>query len=655
MTVSRKLRDDLSLVFDGARQSRRCLKEGSGIVSMVLQPKVKYGQKAPDIFLRQTRLSALTLLAGLLFGCNQTSPPTLGPTPTSKSASESRAAGVVKAPVDQPASVTASAGRSFAFRNASTDWNLRFMRYDDIGDKHLIQEGPGGGVAAFDYDLDGQLDLFFTQGSRLPRKHVTQGFTNELFRNTGTLQQVTAPSGMTSWGFHTGCTVGDVDDDGFPDIYVTAYGRSELWHNNGDGTFLQTGESSHAIVDTWATSAALADLNGDGLLDLYVVGYLQADDDPPKVCREPRSPSGSVQCSPTLFPALDDVLFINDGQGGFVDVTIAAGIVGLDGKGLGVVACDLNGDGFMDVFVANDSTPSFLYIRSDPEIRESETLPVHFEERGMEFGVAINGEGKATSAMGIAHGDYDRDGWIDLFVTNFYLEANTLFRNVDGRGFVDMSAYSRLGAPSRSTLAFGTEFIDVDHDGWLDLIVATGHIEDRSWLGQEPYKMRPHLFRNDQNGRFTDVAASAGAYFTSEWIGRGLAIGDIDRDGDLDVVVSQQADPSVLLLNETPAPGTSVVIKPVGRGRSPRSGIGTRVVAKGVSPVLLRDVAGGGSFQSASALELHFGLKDLPEFEQLECTWPDGQVESWSHVKSGYYVAVQGRGLVPLMVTNYSE
>ena len=202
-------------------------------------------------------------------------------------------------------------------------------------------------------------------------------------------------------------------------------------------------------------------------------------------------------------------------------MTTDAGINERDGRGQGVVACDLTGDGWCDIYVTNDTTPSFFYVNTttsrDPlAVAETDLRRPQFEERGIEYGVALNGEGKAMAAMGIGHGDYDRDGWLDLYVTNFYLEPNTLFRNHQGRASLDMSSPSRTGPLTRSTLAFGTEFLDVDHDGWLDLFVTTGHIEDRTWTKIEPYRMKPHLFRNERNGRFTDVAAGAGDYFTSE-------------------------------------------------------------------------------------------------------------------------------------------
>ncbi|MDB5391489.1 MAG: putative system TPR-repeat lipoprotein [Planctomycetaceae bacterium] len=550
-------------------------------------------------------------------------------------------------------------GTILKFRDVTQDWGVHFTRYDDIRGENRIMEVNGGGIAVFDYDLDGQLDLFFTQGGKLPLKKFNQDLSNELFRNrlsisevgnkTGNLESVTASARLTATGFHTGCAVGDIDADGFPDLYINAYGRSSCWLNAGDGTFRDVTESAHVIVDSWGSSVALADFNGDGWLDIYIVTYVKAEDDPPMICRSSLSPTGTIQCPPTLMPAVDDLLFVNDQHGGFINASKDAGITTPDGKGLGVVAVDVNGDGKLDIHVANDGVPSFLYINETPSSGPqnpsgAEIALPRFQERGSEWGIALNGEGRATSAMGIAAGDYDRDGWIDLFVTNFYLETNTLYRNLAGQGFADLSSASRLGPPSRSTLAFGTEFFDIDHDGWLDLVITTGHIEDLTWK-DEPYRMRPHLFRNERNGRFSDVAETAGSYFAAKWVGRSLATGDIDRDGDLDLVMAQQLDPSVLLLNETPAPGTSVIIKAVGRNGSPRSGIGTRITAHGVSPVLMRVIAGGGGFQSASAQEIHLPLGEMRAFEELVIDWPDGKQDRWKNVLPGFFVAIEGQGL----------
>ena len=585
-----------------------------------------------------------------LMGCQPATTPVIPRSPSAQGDPTTKANESVHQSDQTETPKPTTVGTRLHFRDATAEWGLRFTRFDDIRGEYRAQETIGGGVALFDMDLDGRLDVFLTQGCRLPRREKTDEYSNEIYRNTGHFERVTIEAGLLAHGYYTGCAAADFNEDGFPDLYLTAYGPASLWQNNGDGTFQEMTVSSGLSISSWSTSAAWSDFNGDGLLDLFVGTYVELSDDSAFDDQRQKNALGTSDYLPILFTALDDFLFVNDGQGGFHNVTREAGITGSDGRAQGVLATDLTGDGWSDIFVANDMTPCFLYINETGSqertlIEEQTTVP-HFTERGIEFGVAVNGEGKATAAMGIGHGDYDRDGWLDLHITNFILETNTLFRNLQGTGFIDASSQSRIGPPSRNTLAFGNEFLDVDHDGWLDLFVPTGHINDQPRVKPQPYRMRPHLFRNERNGRFTDVAADAGTYFTSEWIGRGLAIGDVDRDGDLDMVVAHQVDPSALLLNETPLPGTSVIIKPVGKERSPRSGIGTRIKAVGVSPALVRDLAGGGSFLSTSAEEIHLGLGESQRFEQLEVTWPDGHIDFWPNVAAGYYVAIKGKGLI---------
>lgn len=616
---------------------------------------------------RQINIRILHLVCSLLIvGCRPDAPADSVATPPSKSAIvASSSKGPTKFNSEtEPAS---SPGATFQFRDATQDWDLQFTRYDDMRGENRIMEANGGGIAVLDYDLDGRFDLFFTQGGKLPLRNFEQLLSNALFRNRhtsmlgqtgeGHFEDVTTSAELTATGFHTGVAVGDLDADGFPDLFVTAYGHSSLWMNAGDGSF-QKVRAVNEVSETWGASVALADFNDDGWLDIFIATYVAAPDDPPVICRDPRSRTGTIQCPPTTMAGLNDILLVNDGAGGFIDVSKLAGITTPDSKGLGVVAVDINGDGRLDIVVANDGTPLSLYLNETPT-KEPSLVPgtdivlPRFQDRGTEFGVATNGEGQTTAAMGIASGDYDRDGWVDLFVTNFYMEANTLFHNQAGQGFMDFSSSSRLGPPSRRTLAFGTEFLDIDHDQWLDLVVTTGHIEDRTYTQTEPYRMRPHLFRNERNGRFTDVAEGAGTYFESEWVGRSLASGDFDRDGDIDLIMAQQIDPAALLLNETPAPGTSIIIKPVGRNRSPRNGIGTRVTASGISPEFTRVIAGGGGFQAASAQEFHLPLGSETVFKELVLTWPDGHVDRLPNIKAGYYVAVEGQGLYRIPVRTH--
>jgi hypothetical protein len=529
---------------------------------------------------------------------------------------------------------------------------IQFQREDDIRGLHRIIESTGGGVAMLDYDGDGRLDLFFTNGCRLPLKEQTGQTVNELYRQTATwkFRGVGALAGLSASGYFQGCAVGDFDNDGFDDLYVASFRGNRLYRNQGDGTFEDLTQATNTAVGVWSTSAAWADVNGDGHLDLYVATYLKTSDDPPELCPEPASPDGYQQCPPTMFHAEDDVLFLSDGAGGFENVGPEAGITGVDGKGLGVVIFDVDGDHRPDVFVANDGTANFLYMNRISEATAASNAPVApagvtptFSDEAALRGAATDEQGVAQACMGIAHGDADGDGWIDLFVTNFLAETNTFYRNADGAGFVDLSRASGLGPPSRPYLAFGTEFLDVDNNGWLDLFIANGHVDDQRWHpARPPYAMRPQFFRNNGGGRFVEVSQWSSDYFHQEWLGRGVAVGDLDGDGDLDLAVSHQMAPSELLRNDTQTTNTSIVLRLIGGPASNRSAIHARVEASGGAFPLVREIVGGGSYQSASDRKIHLGCGSLKTFQQISIRWPSGMTQTVNNMAPGVYTVREG-------------
>lgn len=543
-----------------------------------------------------------------------------------------------------------------SFRTVGAEAGFDFERFDDIGKLHRILEVNGGGVALFDFDRDGLLDVFMTNGCRLPLKTDDRSSPSEFFRNRGEMQfeRITNQSLITQLGFATGCAVGDYNADGFDDLYVTAFGRNALWHNNGDGTFSDLTDKTGTHVPQWSSSAAFADINGDGHLDLYVVNYLEESDESPKLCPNPGSPDGYAQCTPASFEGVDDVLFLSDGKGHFVDATATSGMAGLRGKGLDVVIGDLDGDIRPEIYVANDGQANFLFVH-DPDApgdeRDSSSHPdrggVKFVERALSSGVALNDSGYAQASMGIAVGDYDANGTMDLFLTHFFGDTNTFYTNRGRLLFEDATRRSNLAASSRRMLGFGTASLDVDNDGWLDLIVANGNIDDRTWSSNgEPYRMRPQMYRNERNGSFSDISNWSGDYFAREWLGRGVAVGDLDRDGKVDAVVSHQLAPSVAIRNETPSDNASLNIRLVGTS-SNRSGYGARVEVTDSSSTLVRELVGGGGFQSASAPEIHLGL-GKNKTASIRIQWPSGLVDTQVQIAPGTWVAIEGEDLKKL-------
>ena len=527
------------------------------------------------------------------------------------------------------------------FDSVASQLGIRFQRYDDHRGQHRIFEANGGGVALLDFDRDGWLDIFFTNGCRLPVSSPRQEHACRLFRSgeSRSFSETQEAAGLAPQGYSTGCASADFDNDGFDDLDVTANGRNSMWQNNGDGTFTDVTEPSGTGDPLWGASAAFGDFNRDGHLDLYVTNYVAAAIDPPELCPTKNAPDGYQQCPPTMFRALPDRLYLSQGDGRFVDVAESCGATGVDGKGLGVVVADFNRDGRDDIFVANDGTPNFLFLNesSSGSADGAATTELRFREAAVELGIAMNGRGEAEACMGVGCGDCNADGWLDVFVTNFFAQTNTLYINVDGQRFEDRTNESKLGPPSRNMVGWGTWFLDFDNNGIEDLLVINGHVDDFSWLqGKELYAMPPQFFRNDGTGRFTDVSKRSGEYFQQPWIGRGLAVGDLNRDGLTDAVISHQRSESAVLLNRTNAANRVVIVELIGGMSSNRSGIGCKVTARIGERRLFRSVLGGGSYQSASERAIPIGLGAAEQIDSLFVEWPSG--------KSSEYFSIPANG-----------
>jgi hypothetical protein len=485
----------------------------------------------------------------------------------------------------------------------------------------------GSGVALLDYDNDGWLDIFVAQGSPIPYDPDQRKYTARLYRNRrdGTFADVTKRAGVGFNGYGQGVAVGDYDGDGNLDLYVSALGAGVLYRNQGNGTFRDETARAGVAGAGWATSCAFADLDGDGHLDLFVCHYLadtiDAEGNSTVHCNA--TPGRVGYCPPDAFQAEADVLYRNNGDGTFTDVSVPSGITSVLGKGLGLAIADLDDDGKLDVFVANDQTPNFLFHNLGG---------MRFEEVAVRYGVAYSESGQLRSGMGVAAGDYDGDGRIDLLVTNFYEEGDTLYRNVGPGDFQVTTALARLTAPSRGSLGFGAGFFDADNDGRLDLFVANGHLNDVRPLGM-PYHMPPHLFQNNGRSGFVDRAAGAGPYFQSAWLGRGVAFGDLDNDGDPDMVVTHLGRPPAVLINDTAPRGhfLNLTLKPK-RGGVPC--VGARVEAECGGRRLVRVLAGGTSYLSASDSRILVGLAESGRIDRLEVRWPSGTRQEWRGVEA---------------------
>jgi hypothetical protein len=492
----------------------------------------------------------------------------------------------------------------------------------------------GSGVALFDYDNDGWLDLFIAQGCPLPYSADQKQHTAGLYQNhrNGTFSDVTDRTGVGFKGYGQGVAVGDYDGDGNLDLYISALGSGALYRNLGDGSFRDMTAHAGLTGSGWGTSCAFADLDGDGDLDLYICRYLAdtIDDKGNSTVQCNATPGRLGYCPPEAFQAEPDVLFRNNGDGTFTDVSKESNIAAVSGKGLGLAIADFDDDGMLDIFVANDQTPNFLFRNLGG---------LKFEEVAVRYGVAYSESGQLRSGMGVALGDYDGDGRPDLLVTNFYEEGDTLYRNASTGDFQVTTTLARLAAPSRSKLGFGTGFLDIDNDGTLDLFVTNGHLNDVRPLGM-PYQMHPQLFCNDGHGRFVDRSAEAGPYFQALWLGRGAAFGDLDNDGDPDIVVTHLGRPPAVLINETEPRGhfLSLTLLP-SRGRGPC--VGARVSAEMGGRRVSRILAGGTSYLSTSDHRMLIGLGQARRADRLEIRWPCGATQVWTGVNADQFLEVR--------------
>jgi enediyne biosynthesis protein E4 len=541
-------------------------------------------------------------------------------------------AGVAQTPV-RFTDVTRESGVSFRHVNGASP------------DKHLVETMGSGGLF-FDYDNDGWIDLFLVDGGSLADARVASQAKHRLYRNrrNGTFEDVTPRSGIQHREYGMGACAGDYDNDGWIDLYVTNFGPNVLYRNRGDGSFTDVTTAAHVGFPSWSASCAFADLDKDGDLDLFVVNYVDADRRKTPYCGNAKL-GQRFYCHPLNYPSLPNTLYRNDGRV-FTDVSSASGIGAYRGNGLGVVVTDYDGDGWPDVFVANDSVANFLF-RNTGKLR--------FVEAALGAGVAVASDGKTRAGMGVDAGDYDGDGREDLVVTNLDFETHSLFRNLGDGLFGYATRESGLGFATLPFVGFGVVFMDADNDAQLDVAIANGHIMDNAPLFRSGtvYNQRNLLFRNSGSRRFIEIGLHAGDGFALEKVSRGLASGDIDNDGDLDLLVTNNGQTADLLRNDTVS-GNSLLVRALARtspstalraGNHDAVGARVRVTAGGRTQV--REMRAGSSYLGQNDLRLHFGLGDAATVDRVEVTWPSGRVEVLTNVRANHIVTIQeGRGVV---------
>jgi hypothetical protein len=532
---------------------------------------------------------------------------------------------------------TASSAGSITFENVTQSAGIPFTHVNGASaDKYLV-ETMGSGAVFLDFDDDGFIDVFLVDGGSIADRAVAAKARHRLFRNVGNgrFSDVSMPSGITHRDYGMGACAGDVDNDGRIDLYVTNAGPNVLYRNAGGGVFTDVTRAAGVGLDGWSTSCAFLDIDRDGDLDLFVANYLEA---PPSVnpfCGDAQRRI-RLYCHPLNYKGRPSVLYRNDGMGRFTDISADAGIAKYVGNGLGVAVGDYDDDGWPDVFVANDAVPNFLF-HNERNGR--------FAEVGLAAGVSVARDGKPRAGMGTEFADYNGDGRLDLVVTNHEFETHSLFRN-DGRGlFTDATVESGIGPPTLPYVGFGVAFLDADNDTRLDLAIINGHVIDNTAMFRSgsTHAQRKLMLRNINGRRFADVGRQAGTGFARDGVGRTLVTGDIDNDGDLDLLITNNGGAVELLRNDGGTRLGAIEVRALTRGRD---AVGARVTVMAGGETRVREVKSGSSYLGQNDLRAHLGLGQATRVEWMEIRWPDGRVERIDTPPINHVVTVdEGQGI----------
>ena len=525
------------------------------------------------------------------------------------------------------------------FRDVAVAAGISFTHVNGASPAKHFPETMGSGGLFFDFDNDNWIDVFLVDGGSEADTAVARSARHRLFRNrgNGTFDDVTAKSGIRHRTYGMGACAGDYDNDGRTDLYITTVGGNLLYRNTG-GAFADVTAAAAVGSTKWGSSCGFLDFDRDGFLDLFVTNYVSRGKDAGKFCWSGR-PDLRVYCHPLNFQPSPNTLYRNNGRGGFTDATAASGIAGFRGNGLGVAISDYDDDGWADVFVANDAVPNFLFHNGGNG---------RFTETALGAGVAVAADGRARAGMGTAFGDADGDGLVDLVVTNHETEMHSLFRNLGGGLFADLTVPSGVGPATLPYVGFGVVFADYDNDGDLDVAEVNGHVIDNIAQARSGGRhAQPRLLlQNTGAGRFRNVSAQAGPAFAMDGVGRAIVSGDVDNDGDLDLLITNNGGRAELLRNDGGHRENALLVRLVG-ATSNRDAIGARLRLAAGPRILVRDVTSGVSYQGQSDLRVHFGLGDRTRADALEIRWPNGRVQKIAGMAANQIVTIrEGDGVV---------